>query len=253
MTRILRRFDDAVRGLGPEIERLKARLLLLVNEAARTLGPRSEQATAQLLRWIDETARTLGSRTKRWKTRLRCWLEETARDLGPKIEQGRAHVLRWVDETGRSLGPTAKEWKTRFLRWLDEKPASNPVDRRQARRMPLPPLVAFYWTGGAPQPYHLGDISTVGTYLRTRDRSSPGTIFLVTLQKTDSNGEHSGDAISIYAKVVRWGDDGVGLQFIPSKPTGHSTRHTGVDNPADQGALTAFLRQLKRHPELVPQ
>lgn len=238
---------------GPHEETWETRILRQVDETVLGLDPALQQLKARLLRWVGETARTLGPRTKQWKAGLQCWLQKNARDLGPRIEQGKAHVRRWIDETARTLGPRWERAKAQLQRWIDEERASKPVDRRRASRMPLPPLIAFYWTGGAPQPYLLGDISAAGTYLRTRDRSSPGTILLVTLQKTDGDGEHSGDAISVYAKVVRWGDDGVGLQFIPSQPGGHSARHTGVDHPADQEALIEFLHQLDRQPELVSQ
>ncbi len=143
--------------------------------------------------------------------------------------------------------PKKESLKARFLRWLnaDQKPA-EPVDRRHAHRTPLPGLVAFYWTGGNPHPYRIADVSESGLFLITGDRSSPGTIFMLTLQRTDSDGENLGDAISVYGEVVRWGADGVAFEFIPSKPARHAKGYTLPGNPADQGTLSDFVQRLNQ-------
>jgi len=62
-------------------------------------------------------------------------------------------------------------WFIKFLRWLS-------TDRRSSKRHPLPGLVAYYWTGGAPQAFHIADISTHGLYLLTDERWFPGTMIL---------------------------------------------------------------------------
>ncbi|MDE3186598.1 MAG: hypothetical protein KGM96_03625 [Acidobacteriota bacterium] len=159
-------------------------------------------------------------------------------------------AIQQLNEREAAAQSSKKEsLKTRFLRWLDadQKP-SEPVDRRQARRTPLPGLVAFYWTGGNPHPYRIADVSDSGLYLITGDRSSPGTIFMLTLQRTDSDGEHLGDAISVYGEVVRWGADGVAFEFIPSKPSGYGRGYTLPGNPADEHTLIDFLERLNLPP-----
>ena len=143
--------------------------------------------------------------------------------------------------------PQKESLKSRFLRWLDaDRKPPQPVDRRHAHRTPLPGLVAFYWTGGNPHPYRIADVSESGLFLITGDRSTPGTIFMLTLQRTDSDGEHLGDAISVYGEVVRWGADGVAFEFIPSKPARHAKGYTLPGNPADQGTLSDFVQRLNQ-------
>ena len=77
-----------------------------------------------------------------------------------------------------------------FLRWLS-------TDRRGSKRHPLPGLVAYYWTGGAPQAFHIADISTNGLYLLTDERWFPGTMILMTLQRTNTDGDDPDDFISV--------------------------------------------------------
>jgi len=129
--------------------------------------------------------------------------------------------------------------KDRFLRWLNP----DPSNRRWAYRHPLPGLVAYHWTGGAPKAYHIGDISDTGFFLLTEERPFPGTIVLMTLQRTNSDGENPEDSIPVRTKVVRWGADGVGLAFVLAKSPdkGGEIR---PENGADQKALEKFLKQL---------
>ncbi len=129
-----------------------------------------------------------------------------------------------------------KSW---FQNWLSS-------DRRRAKRQPLPGLVAYYWTGGTPKAYRIGDISSAGFYLLTHERWFPGTIILMTLQRTDSAGRNVEDAIAVQSKVVRWGDDGVGLVFIlprGSDADGHEKR---TESWADKRTLERFLERVNR-------
>src|SRR5579863_6629877 len=120
-------------------------------------------------------------------------------------------------------------WFIKFLRWLS-------TDRRSSKRHPLPGLVAYYWTGGAPQAFHIADISTNGLYLLTDERWFPGTMILMTLQRTNTDGDDPDDFISVLTKVIRWGTDGVGLSFVPSNTvdlnSGEPLPETGVGRKA---------------------
>lgn len=118
-------------------------------------------------------------------------------------------------------------------------------DRRRTNRHPLPGLVAYYWTGGAPQANQIGDISETGLYLLTEDRPLPGTGIVMTLQRTDTRVENPEDSISVQTRVVRWGADGVGLAFVLSRfenPKGASAQ---ARSGADKKALKQFLERLK--------
>src|SRR4051812_33089552 len=104
---------------------------------------------------------------------------------------------------------TAKEPQyLRFLRWLFPE-----VNQRRAKRYATSNLVAYYWTGGAPFSYQVGDISATGVFLLTKERWAPGTLIQMTLQP--QSGKVSNDnSISVLSEVVRWGESGSGFNFI---------------------------------------
>lgn len=116
------------------------------------------------------------------------------------------------------------------------------ADRRKSPRQPLPGLVAYYWTGSAPRAYQIADISATGFYLLTEERWYPGTMVLMTLQRTDSDGQNLEDSIAVQSLVVRWGSDGLGLAFVlvPSGSDGQRARG------ADKKTLEKFLSRLKQ-------
>jgi hypothetical protein len=96
----------------------------------------------------------------------------------------------------------------RFLRWLFPE-----VNQRRAKRFSTSNLVAYYWTGGAPFSYQVGDISATGVFLLTKERWAPGTLIQMTLQP--QSGRVSNDnSISVLSEVVRWGENGSGFNFI---------------------------------------
>jgi hypothetical protein len=131
-------------------------------------------------------------------------------------------------------------WISRFRRWF-----SGENDGRVAKRNPLPNIVAFYWTGGNPKSYKVGDISATGLYLLTDERWTPGTVLLMTLQRTDTNGSDPDDSMSILTYSVRWGSDGVGLEFVTSA---FVERNPGLGFPGkgtDMKALARFLERIQ--------
>jgi uncharacterized protein len=125
----------------------------------------------------------------------------------------------------------------RFMQWLA-------TDRRRAIRHPVPGLVAYYWTGGAPQAYHVGDISDTGIFLLTEERWFPGTMILMTLQMTDQGGNNEGNAIAVQTRVVRWDKNGVGLAFVPSR-SGGSGEAAFSDNGASKKVIERFIKSVR--------
>lgn len=97
----------------------------------------------------------------------------------------------------------------RILRWL-----FPDVNERRATRFPTPGLVAFYWTGGAPHSYQVGDMSATGLFLLTKERWAPGTLIQMTLQKQDGRPYSAENSICVLSEVVRWGENGAGFNFV---------------------------------------
>lgn len=117
-------------------------------------------------------------------------------------------------------------------------------DRRRAHREPLPGLVAYYWTGSTPRAYQIADVSIAGLFLLTEDRWFPGTLVLMTLQRTDNLGRNLDDAISVQAKVVRWDNEGLGLAFILPKNGDDNDESRMLEGGANRKALDRFLERL---------
>ena len=120
-----------------------------------------------------------------------------------------------------------------FKRWWSP-------DARKAPRQPAPRLSAYYWNGGTPNAHNIRDVSSTGLYLLTEDRWYPGTLILMTLQDLDGVKNGSKPVISVKVRAVRWGDDGVGLQFVLAD-----------DAPDDEIASDANKRRLERFLERV--
>jgi hypothetical protein len=98
----------------------------------------------------------------------------------------------------------------RVLRWLFPE-----VNQRRAVRYPTPGLVAYYWTGGAPYSYQVGDISATGLFLLSKERWAPGTLIQMTLQHQDGKATKN-NSICLISEVVRWGENGSGFNFVLS-------------------------------------
>src|SRR5208282_690259 len=100
-------------------------------------------------------------------------------------------------------------WKKEAPRsWWKRLLLGDPVDPRRSAREPLPGLVAYFFTGGTPMEQPVQDISNSGLYILTTERWFKGTIVQLTL--TDRHDRRVERSITVNARVVRLGDDGVG-------------------------------------------
>ncbi len=149
-------------------------------------------------------------------------------------------ISKRIDTMDQSVSKPAKRGS--LLSWIQGWLSS---DRRRAPRRPLPGLVAYYWTGSTPRAYQIADISVSGFYVLTEERWFPGTMVLMTLQRTDSSGKNLDDSIAIQSRVVRWGSDGLGLAFVVSKALDPNNGESMRENGADKKTLERFLERLK--------
>ncbi len=131
-----------------------------------------------------------------------------------------------------------------LLSWIQNWLSSS-SDRRRAPRQPLPGLVAYYWTGSTPRAYQIADVSSTGFYVLTEERWFPGTMVLMTLQRTDHTGKNLDDSIAVQSRVVRWGSDGLGLAFVLSKAVDPHSGESIREHGADKKTLDRFLERLK--------
>jgi hypothetical protein len=114
-------------------------------------------------------------------------------------------------------------------------------DRRRAVRQASPELAAHYWNGGAPVEHSVRDISSTGLFLLTKERWYPGTLLVITLQKRDKAEDSPGRSIAVQAKAVRWGSDGVGLEFVVLDPQDPRRGMSMLTEGADRKTLDKFL------------
>jgi hypothetical protein len=119
-------------------------------------------------------------------------------------------------------------------------------DPRKAPRELLPGLAAYYWNGAAPQAHGIRDISSSGLYVVTEERWYPGTLVLMTLQRTDCGEEIEERSIAVQSRAVRWGNDGVGLKFVLPDAQDLKRGHNLLTDGVDRKALDRFLNKLKK-------
>jgi hypothetical protein len=131
-----------------------------------------------------------------------------------------------------------KSW---LERWWSPDPTKAP-DMRKASREMSPGVAAYYWTGAAPKAHSVKNISSAGLYVVTEERWYPGTLILMTLQ-ADGIVEHS---IAVHSRAVRWGNDGVGLQFILQEAPAASRGPSPLTHGVNKDELDQFLVQLRK-------
>lgn len=88
------------------------------------------------------------------------------------------------------------------------------VHRARAERRESPALAAFYWVGPALRRLHVGNISSSGAYLLTKERWNSGELLSLTLQRAGVLESCAQRRFTVQAKVTRSDRDGVGVTFL---------------------------------------
>jgi hypothetical protein len=130
-------------------------------------------------------------------------------------------------------------------RWLERWLFPEPQDpRRKSPRQPATGLIAHFFTGGAPQAHEIRDIGPSGLYVVTAERWYPGTLIRMTLTKPASSGLPNECSITVQAKSVRWGNDGVGLELVLASPRKPRRGQPTFLDAVDGNQFGAFLKRL---------
>ena len=87
-------------------------------------------------------------------------------------------------------------------------------EQHGAKKKNVHRLVAYDSKNGALDVQGVKGLSANGLYLVTGERWPLGTQVTMTLQKTDGATEDLTGPIKVQLRVMRWGTDGVGLEFI---------------------------------------
>ncbi len=105
---------------------------------------------------------------------------------------------------------THMEWLKRGLRrWFMQ------GDRRQCQRRRAP-LVAFYWSGGRPNPSPVDNISCEGVFIVSQSQWGAGTVVDLVLQPASgSSDDPTGlSSLAVQAIIIWRNSRGMGLQFL---------------------------------------
>jgi uncharacterized membrane protein (UPF0127 family) len=140
------------------------------------------------------------------------------------------------------LTPPETKTKSQLRTWIQRWWSPDP---RRAPRVKEPGLAAYYWNGAAPVAHGVRDISSSGLYVVTEERWYPGTLVLMTLQRSDHGEEYAERSIAVQSRAVRWGPDGVGLQFILTDDQDLRHGKTTMMEAASREEFELFLEQLK--------
>jgi hypothetical protein len=194
----------------------------------RTSQPEAPAAKAGI------AARSAGAAPKQVKVESRSTVP--AKTAAPKTQPKPPIERPYANGKSKTVPPSLGE---RFKRWL------NPVvpvssDRRRAHRRYVPGMVAHYYTGGAPKPHDVADISMTGFYLLTEDRWMPDTMIQMTLQKPCAKGERK-QSINVLSKIVRRGSDGVAAEFVMPDGLDPQSRDIQPSQATDRFTLARFI------------
>jgi len=172
------------------------------------------------------------------KSRFKRWAD----DMTAPLARGSSPTTPEQDsEETESASRKKESLQNRFMRWLNADTQDHSTDRRRSSRRRSPGLIAYYYTGGPPEPQKIGNISSTGFYMLTKERWLPDTVMRMTLQRTGTRGENPEDSLTVFTRIVRWGADGVGTEFILSETSERSKGRRAQANGTNPEALERFL------------
>ena len=80
----------------------------------------------------------------------------------------------------------------------------------------------------------------------TEERWYPGTLVLMTLQRSGVGEELAERSVAVHSRAVRWGPDGVGLQFVLSDEKAVREGKLPLLDASGRKELEHFLTYLKK-------
>lgn len=126
-----------------------------------------------------------------------------------RVQKGR--ITNRSDTKKANEGGNIMAAVNRFLHWMN--PEAVDKEQRGSIRRKAPELTAYGGPEGELKKHDVGDISSTGVYLRTEERWEPGTKVALTLQRNGPAEHREDKRVEVEADAVRWGKDGVALEF----------------------------------------
>jgi len=133
-------------------------------------------------------------------------------------------------------------------------------DSDRAERRKVEQFAAYRWNGSDLSQDRVSDISSTGLYLVTQERWQPGTILALTLQREGPLDPDPARRITTQARVVRCGNDGVGLTFLWSKEDPRSRQWDSLlesliaqTRPGDMRSLAQMVEAFALLGQICPE
>jgi len=117
-------------------------------------------------------------------------------------------------------------------------------ERRWGKRHPSPNLAMYYWSGGAPKPHCVRDISVSGVYVLTQEPLFPGAVLLLTMQRDDLDESCTDQWIAVHALVIRRDPNGIAFSFVFPKSRDSRQSAGTLANGATREEMANFLTRL---------
>jgi PilZ domain len=124
--------------------------------------------------------------------------------------------------------------------WLGRMLGPSRAERRPASR-----FIAYRLTGSSVRQNPVRDISSTGAYIVTNERLDRGTLVLLTMQQDGPLELSATRRITTFARIVRVGEDGMGVEFVVPADPDACRWATLIDNLAEQtnpSDMLTFLR-----------
>ncbi|HET9696649.1 MAG TPA: hypothetical protein VFP40_07260 [Terriglobales bacterium] len=137
-------------------------------------------------------------------------------DLLKQTRHGHSTIEPAVAATKLSDPHKMTEQQAWSKNWLFCLLAPHRKEKRKSPRESLPWVAGYFFTGGTPAPATICNISSLGMYVKTSERWSPGTMVQVAL--SDWRLPATDQVVTVNAMAVRSDDLGVGLRFVFPKP-----------------------------------
>lgn len=118
-------------------------------------------------------------------------------------------------------------------------------ERRRAERRNPPDLAAYHWTGSLPKLAGVRDISSTGVYLLTPERWNPGDLVSLILQRKGPLEGNFERRVSVQARAVRWGEDGIALCWVQPSDSDLRLWQSPLKSASEQTEPEDILREFR--------
>lgn len=133
---------------------------------------------------------------------------------------------------------------TRVIRWLNLD--DPPPERRKIIRLLLQGLEAYQANGDHTKHYDVRDICPIGFCLRCQEKWQPGRMLSLIFERKGAPEKNREQRARVQARVVRYSEDGVGLEFAFPEGTDFQPRKRVKTKRSDETEADYILRELRR-------